>query len=251
MRVLVTGASKGIGLEFVRQYASAGHHVIATCRAPCEAAELRSVANEFPRVDLAQLDVTADEDISEIAKRLRGDRLDLLVNNAGQYGYLSTSLADLDRDEWLRMFDVNCIGPARLTGALLPALRLSSRAQVVGISSVKASIERNAMGAFYAYRSSKSGLNAVLRSLAIDLQEDRISVFALSPGWVDRGSKPMTGIDLRERLARAKRWRAEFGDFSARQGLTDAVGGMIVLLERLTFADSGGFFDHLGHPLPW
>jgi NAD(P)-dependent dehydrogenase (short-subunit alcohol dehydrogenase family) len=149
------------------------------------------------------------------------------------------------------MFDVNTIGPLRLTAALRPVLGRGVNPRVVGISSVKGSVERNRMGASYPYRSSKAGLNAVLRSLAIDLAPDGISVFALSPGWVDRGQPPADGLDFDARLRKARRFRAEFGDFSVRQSLDQAVARMIALLGQLGPADSGGFFDHLGRRLPW
>ncbi|MFL6137228.1 MAG: SDR family oxidoreductase [Frankiaceae bacterium] len=250
MRVLITGASRGIGLELARQYAEAGHHVVATCRDPSTAVELPALAAAHPRVRIRALDVTDDAMIERVAAEL-DEPLDLLVNNAVHYGRTSGALHDVDRADWLRMMDVNTIGPLCLTAALRPALRRGTSPRVVGISSVKGSIERNHMGASYPYRSSKAALNAVLRSLALDMAADGIAVYALSPGWVDRGEAVAGDLDFDARLRKARRFRAEFGDPSVRQSLVQAVSRMIELIERLRPDESGEFLDHLGRPLPW
>ena len=251
MKVLITGANRGIGLEFTRQYATAGHQVVATCRDPQTAFELLSLRDALGSIEIIRLDVTNDGHIRHVADLMNDEPLDALINNAVRYGEASFDLNTLDRVEWLRMFDINCIGPVHLTAALRPALRLSETPKVACIGSVKASNARNTLGQLYAYRSSKASLNSAFCSLAIDLAPDRISVFILSPGWVDQGKRNPSELTFEQRLQRARHWKEEFGGFSARQSLTVAVSKMIAQIERLGPEDSGGFFDHMGDRLPW
>lgn len=183
--------------------------------------------------------------------RGRREGLDLLLNNAGHYGRSTGDLDTVDPLDWMQMFEVNSIGPLQVTRALLPALRRGTAPKVVGVSSVKGSITRNHMGASYQYRSSKSAFNAVLRSLAVDLRPQGISVFAVSPGWVDQGEDVTGGLGFDDRLRKARKFVAEFGGSSARVSLQESVSRMTTLIDRLADTDSGGFFDHLGRPLPW
>jgi NAD(P)-dependent dehydrogenase (short-subunit alcohol dehydrogenase family) len=251
VRVLVTGSSRGIGHELVRQYADAGHDVVATCRDPDRAADLAALAAAHEGVEIRQLDVTDDHSIDALAQALDGRGIDVLFNNAGFYGRAPGPLEGVDPDDWLQMFRVNTIGPLAVTRALLPALRLGSDAKVVGLSSVKASITRNRLGGSYQYRSTKAGLNAILRSLAVDLRPEGIAVYALSPGWVVRGENYGAGLSFDDRLRKARRLLAEFGEGGARQSLPQAVERLIATVGALGLDDSGGFFDHLGRPMEW
>ncbi|MEV1156008.1 SDR family oxidoreductase [Micromonospora chokoriensis] len=249
--ILVTGANRGIGLEFVRQYAALGRSVTATCRKPDDAEELHVLARRHHDITVLQLDVTDDSSIAGCVAALGETPLDLLLNNAGCYGRASGELDALDKADWTAMFEVNTMGPLLVTRALLPALRRAAAPKVVGLSSVKASIGRNHMGASYQYRSTKAAFNALLRSLAVDLRPTGISVYALSPGWVDQGEDVSGGLSFDDRLRKARRFFAEFGGSSARVGLTESVRSMVATIDRLSPADSGEFFDHTGRPLPW
>jgi NAD(P)-dependent dehydrogenase (short-subunit alcohol dehydrogenase family) len=253
MRILITGANRGIGLEFARQYAAAGHDIIATCRTPSAASELAELATVCPAVTVEQLDVTDPRSIDTLAAAVGTDRpLDLLINNAGNYGVSAGSLSDVRPDDWMEMLRVNTIGPVLVTRALLPPLRRSSRPMVVGLSSVKASIGRNHMGGSYQYRATKAGLNAVLRSLAVDLADEGVCVIALSPGWVPRSSDAFgRGLSPDQRLRRARRFFSEFGGREVRVTQSESVSGMIAVIDKLTIADSGSFLDHEGGSLPW
>lgn len=251
MTVLITGASRGIGLEFVRQYAAAGRPVLATCRKPDDATALRVLADRHKTVEVARLDVTDPASVEECAAALGSRAVDVLVNNAGIYGRSTGELENVDVADWTEMFTVNTVGQLLVTRAMLPALRRSTTPRVVGLSSVKASIGRNHMGASYQYRSTKAGFNALLRSLAVDLRPEGIGVYALSPGWVDQGEDVTGGLSFDDRLRKARKFFAEFGDSSARQSLEQSVARMTALIDRLTLQDSGGFFDHLGRPLAW
>lgn len=251
MRILITGANRGIGLEFVRQYAPLGHEVLATCRNPHDAVELAELCVRHPNVEILELDVVNADSVRECAEQASVKGLDLLLNNAGHYGRSTGDLDTVDPLDWMQIFEVNCIGPLQVTKALLPALMRGTAPKVVGVSSVKGSVTRNHMGASYQYRSSKSAFNAVLRSLAVDLKPRGINVFALSPGWVDQGEDVTGGLSFDDRLRKARKFVAEFGGSSARVSLEESVSLMTALIERLADTDSGGFFDHLGQPLPW
>jgi NAD(P)-dependent dehydrogenase (short-subunit alcohol dehydrogenase family) len=252
VRVLITGASRGIGLEFARQYAAAGEEVIATCRIPSAASELAEIATACQAVEVRQLDVTDPVSIDRLAAGLGScPGLDVLINNAGDFGESSGELADVRQPDWTQMFQVNTIGPLLVTRALLPHLLRSAKPVVVGLSSVKASIGRNHMGRSYQYRATKAGLNAVLRSLAVDFADSSLCVVALSPGWVYRNRDPAAGLSDDERLHRARKFMNEYGGRGARVTLSQSVSSMIGVIARLTPGDTGSFFDHDGDVLPW
>lgn len=228
--VLITGASRGIGLEFVRQYAQAGSQVIATCRHPETATALEDIAAQSGgRVRVLQLEVTDRHSITELRAHLDGAPVDLLVNNAGIYGPRGGPLAGLDEDAWLDVFRVNTIAPIKLTGALLENLAAGRGRKVVAISSRMGSIADNSSGGAYVYRSSKAALNAAFRSAAIDLRERGICVAILHPGWVatDMGG-PQALIDTER-----------------------SVSGMRAVIADLTLGNSGDFFSYDGSAIPW
>jgi NAD(P)-dependent dehydrogenase (short-subunit alcohol dehydrogenase family) len=251
VRVLITGCSRSIGLELARQYADAGHDVIATARDPSRASALHELAASHRVVEVRTLDVTDPASVDALALDLEGARIDVLINNAGFYGRASGRLDTVEAGDWVEMFRVNAIGPLYVTRALLPALRRADRPKVVGISSIKASMSRNRLGGSYQYRATKAALNAVLCSLAIDLRPDGIAVYALSPGWVVQGEGYGKHLDYGDRLRRARRLIEEFGEGGARQTLEQAVARMIALVDELGSDDSGRFFDHLGRPIEW
>ena len=218
-RSVVTGANRGIGLELVRQLAAKGDSVAAVCREPSD--ELRSLP-----VDVyANVDVSDERSVSELADRLEGEPIDLLINNAGILS--SESLEDLNWDRMRRQYEVNTLGPLRVTAALLP--QLASAAKVGIVSSRVGSMADNGSGGMYGYRISKAAVNMVGLNLAHDLKPRGIAVFLLHPGYIRTG---MTGG----------------------QGLGDADEAARGLIERLTtlaLADTGTFWHANGEQLPW
>ena len=216
---LITGANRGIGLELCRQLAARGEEVIATCRQ--SSPELDQLGLQVE----AGLDVTSDEAVAALGQRLEGRRLDRLVHNAGIL--TRESLEDLDFQRMRRQFEVNALGPLRLTGALLP--RLDRGSQVIIITSRMGSIGDNTSGGRYGYRMSKAAVNMAGVSLAHDLRERGIAVGILHPGFVRTG---MTGF----------------------QGLVDppeSARGLIQRMDELTLQTSGGFWHFEGERLPW
>jgi NAD(P)-dependent dehydrogenase (short-subunit alcohol dehydrogenase family) len=221
--VLVTGANRGIGLAFAKQYAAAGWHVIGTARRPAEAADLAATGAE-----VVALDVTNPESVAALARALAGRPIDLLVNNAGIGGRVP-SIDGLDAARVEEVLTVNLLGPMRVTSALLPNLRAGAQKRVVAISSKLGSIAGNAGGGYYGYRESKAGLNMFIRSLAAELRPEGFTCVVLSPGWV----------------------QTDMGGPQATLTAEQSVAGMRTVIEGLTVERSGRFYGHDGAEIAW
>lgn len=223
--VLVTGASRGLGLEFCRQYAAQGWDVVACCRNPDKAPELSALA---PKVRVEALDVDDDSAIAALARRVAGP-LDVLINNAGVAGQEAGALNKLDSAGWLKVLRTNTISPVKMAEAFVEHLAAGGQRKLVAITSRLGSIELNDSGGMYAYRSSKAALNMAWKSLSLDLAGRGVICAVLHPGWV----------------------RTDMGGPSAPVTPPQSVAGMIKVIAGLTQADSGRFFDFDGHPLAW
>lgn len=224
--VLITGANRGIGLAMVQQALEDGDEVIATCRRP-EEAERILPAHE--RLRWLSLDVTDEDSIAALAKQLDGAGVDVLINNAGTYGPRGVTLGEVEAGPWLEVLRTNTIGPLLVTQALRPALRRGTERKIAFISSKVGSIDDNGSGGGYLYRSSKTALNQVMKSLSVDLAEEGFVVLALHPGWVrTRMGGPNALIDT---------------DTSAR--------GLLKVITEATPECSGRFFNYDGSTIPW
>ena len=223
MTVLVTGANRGIGLELVRQMRARGHQVIGTARKPEQAMELKETGAR-----LVQLDVTDSNSIRAMAEQLKGQRIDLLINNAGMLGHNAQSFAETDFDQVIATFDVNSLGPMRVTQALLPNILAGSGKTVIQISSTMGSIANNS-GGYYGYRASKAALNMLNSSLALELADRGITSVVIHPGWV----------------------QTRLGGENAAITVEDSVTGMMQVIAKLGPEDSGRFLDYQGEELPW
>ena len=223
MTVLVTGANRGIGLELVRQMRARGHQVIGTARKPEQAMELKETGAR-----VVQLDVTDSNSIRAMAEQLKGQRIDLLINNAGMLGHNAQSFAETDFDQVLATFDVNSLGPMRVTQALLPNILAGSGKTVIQISSTMGSIANNS-GGYYGYRASKAALNMLNSSLALELADRGITSVVIHPGWV----------------------QTRLGGENAAITVEDSVTGMMQVIAKLGPEDSGRFLDYQGEELPW
>ncbi|NQX89708.1 MAG: SDR family oxidoreductase [Halioglobus sp.] len=221
--VLITGANRGIGLEFARQLSARGDSVIGTARKPDEAIELKDLG-----VRVEQLDVTDSASVQALAARLQGVPIDLLINNAGIGGHTANSFATTDFDEIAHTFDVNSLGPMRVTQALLPNLEAGEGKTVVKISSTMGSIEQN-RGGYYGYRASKAALNMFNKSLAAELGKQGFITIVMHPGWV----------------------KTRMGGAGAPVEPKDSVAGMIEVIDALNTEDNGAFLDYQGNTIPW
>lgn len=227
--VLITGTSRGIGLELVRQYAKAGWRVFACYRNSATTRELSRIVETSSAVSMHWLDVTDHERIAALASELRGQFIDLLLNNAGIMGPPAQSFGENEFDAWPQVFRTNVVGPLKIAEAFVEQVAASERKLIVSVSSGMGSIADNVAGGSYAYRASKAALNMVSRSMAVDLRPRGITVVVINPGWV----------------------KTDMGGASAVLAPEESVSRMRAVISRLTVADSGKFLNHDGSEYPW
>jgi NAD(P)-dependent dehydrogenase (short-subunit alcohol dehydrogenase family) len=220
---LVTGANRGIGLAFAKQLSQRGDRVIATARQPEKARELGELS-----VRVEPLDVSDEESVARLAHRLDGERVDVLVNNAG-IGEAGPGIARLKMEDLERAFRVNAIGPLDVTRALLPNLRAGRRRLVVSLSSGLGSVSGNREGGWYAYRAAKAALNQLTRTMAAELRNEGFTFVVMSPGWV----------------------RTDMGGAGAPLSADDSVAAMLRVIDRLSPSDTGRFLDQKGRAVEW
>ncbi len=225
--LLISGANRGLGLEFVRQYAADGWDVIAGVRRPDEASELRALA-DGDQVEVHALDV-AEPNTLDSFKGAVGERpLDLVIANAGVYGgHGQSRLAELDFDAWLETLRINTLGPVRLAAAFAENLK-AAKGKLIAITSQMGSIAQSG-GGFYAYRSSKAALNMAFKSVALELKDSDVVAAVLHPGWV----------------------QTDMGGKNAPVTPRDSIAGMRKVIAGLTLEDAGSFHAFDGEALPW
>jgi len=221
---LITGANRGIGLELCRLYVDLGYEVVAVCRESSD--EVEDVADQV----ISGVDLTHDDAIGNVVQVLNmtlGEdaQIDVLINNAGVFH--NETLDEMNFDTIRAQFEVNAIAPLKVSHAMIPFLKEGSK--VANITSRMGSVEDNGSGAYYGYRASKAALNAMGKSLAIDLKGKGIAVAMLHPGFVQTR---MVGFN---------------GDITAQQ----AASGIAKRIEELTLDTTGGFWHSNGESLPW
>ncbi len=224
--VLITGANRGIGLEFVRQYAADGWRVIAACRKPKKAKDVEQVNGD---VTLRALDVADPDSVATFIDETAKEPIDVLINNAGVYLDRTIAFGKLDYAGWMTSFQVNTVGPVRVAEALTQVIEQSERKLMVFLSTQMASIAGNTGGGAYAYRASKAALNAAVKSMSLDLKARGVACLLLHPGWVktDMGGKNAT-LDVR-----------------------DSVHGMRRVIDEFDLARSGSFLRYNGEAVAW
>ncbi|MBB5753460.1 SDR family oxidoreductase [Prosthecomicrobium pneumaticum] len=221
--ILIAGASRGIGREFVRQFVAAGWTVHATARDGTGAAVL-AAEGALPH----RLDITDDASIAALAQELAGRPLDAVIANAGISGDLSLPLGAVSGAELARVFDTNLFGVLRLVAALKPNLRAGERKLALAMSSLMSSISSNDWSTQYAYRASKTALNAAWRSLATEWRPEGIACVLLRPGFVKTDMTGHQGMEV-----------------------ADSVAGMRAVVEGLDLSDSGRVIGYDGLDVPW
>jgi NAD(P)-dependent dehydrogenase (short-subunit alcohol dehydrogenase family) len=229
--ILVTGASRGIGFEFVRQLLARGDRVYAGCRKPPHANALNKLAFAHPgHLTILPLDVAKPASIVEFARELGivTDKLDALINNAGVL-VPGERFGELDAKALDEAFRTNAAGPLLVTQALTPYLERGERATVLNIGSALGSIAQRDGFSTPSYAISKAALNMATRLSAHALAERGITVLVASPGWV----------------------RTAMGGAQAEIEPAEAVKALLRLLDSATPERSGGFFDSSGDPIPW
>lgn len=230
MNILITGANRGIGLELVKQSMQRGWRVFACCRNPHNAESLFSLAKLNPgQVSVHIADMQDISTLQALAYELRNESIDILFCNAGVYGSAQHRFGQIDAADWLDTFQVNTIGPAKLIEFFHQHLCAGKARLVACMSSKMGSMDDNGSGGSYIYRSSKAALNAVVKSLSIDLKADGICCVALHPGWV----------------------KTDMGGPGAEISAEQSVSAMLGHLDNLALSDSGRFIDIDGRDIPW
>jgi NAD(P)-dependent dehydrogenase (short-subunit alcohol dehydrogenase family) len=228
--VLITGANRGLGLEFCRQYSLAGWRVIATCRDIDTAISLNGLAEKFANLQVHALDVADFAQIDRLSQTLLNESIDVLLNNAGIYAdKTGRGLGHLDYRAWETSFLINTMAAVKMTEVFLPHVQKSKHKMVVAISSLMGSMTDNGSGGSLLYRSSKAGLNAAMKNLSIDLHQQSVGVLILHPGWV----------------------RTDMGGENALIDVEQSVTGMRQQIEKFTLQKTGSFLNYLGTELPW
>jgi NAD(P)-dependent dehydrogenase (short-subunit alcohol dehydrogenase family) len=226
-QVLITGSNRGIGLEFVKQYAADGWHVLACCRNPEQSAELKQLAATHANINILHLDVADFAQIEALAAELKDERIDLLINNAGIFPDASSGMTHTDN--WLAAFKVNSMAPLRMAEAFTQHIAASQLKKIATLTSKMGSIDYNSSGGSYIYRSSKAAGNMVMKSLSIDLKPRGIAVVTLHPGWV----------------------KTEMGGTNAAVETTESVAGMRQVIADLSLSASGQFIAYDGKAINW
>jgi NAD(P)-dependent dehydrogenase (short-subunit alcohol dehydrogenase family) len=224
--VLITGANRGLGLEFARQYAADGWRVIATSRDPDKADALKALG---PRVAVHRLDVADLAATTALSRTLAAETIDVVIANAGISVARDMTAATVAAgvETWERTFRVNAVAPLALAGAFHAQVARSEQRKMIAITSRLGSMGANSDGGLYTYRSSKAALNAVWRSFALD-HPDVIAAL-LHPGWV----------------------RTDMGGRSALLDPEQSIAGLRRVIANLSKADSGRFYNYDGSPIPW
>lgn len=242
--VLVTGSNRGIGFEFVRQYAELGWNVIATARTPDRATDLQSLAGEYPNVRVERLDVTDVGQIQALARKYDGWSIDVLLNNAGVLGSASGQAMDgLDSDEFHRVMAVNAFGPLKVTQAFLDHVARSDQKKVITITSGSGSLGLAAPGGgayqagFVYYRASKAAVNMAMLALHAHASERDVLVGLYTP--------PFTESDMAQEV------REALGRDMAAQPVDEVVRALVARIGELDTATSGVFMTYEGNPVPW
>jgi len=224
--VLITGANRGIGLQLTKHYIEAGWEVIATYRNAEGNEALQALSS--PQLTLLQADVNNDEGISKIASYFQGQGLDLLINNAGIYGPRDQTFGKVERQAWREILEVNTISPMMLAQSLADSLA-QNKGTLAIISSKVGSIDDNASGGAYMYRSSKTAVNQVIKCLSIDLGPRDITVVSLHPGWV----------------------RTDMGGPNGSIDVVESVAGLTNVIAHVSADQNGHFINYDGSPIPW
>lgn len=219
--VIVVGASRGIGLEFVRQYRAAGHAVTGTARSEQGLAQLQALGARAQRLDVAD-----PAGASALAWPIDGEAFDIAIVNAGVYGPRTSALQVPTQEDFDLVMRTNVLGPMRVLAQLAEALAPGARVALLSSQMGSIALRRNASG--WLYRASKTALNSVMRDAATVLA-GRACVVALHPGWV----------------------RTDMGGPEADLDVASSVADMRRTIDALTPEANGSFLNHDGQPLAW
>lgn len=236
---LITGANRGLGLEFARQLLKRpGFEIVACCRSPDKADDLKKLQSENEgRVQILKLEMTSDDDVAEVAKAVADKAIDLLILNAGIMGETDATtkalrkMGNLNRNDFINVFNVNVVGNMLLGQALYENVKKSERKQIIGISSGMGSIGDCGSNSGVPYRCSKAALGMAFQSFAKESEKNKDGVHALVllPGWVS----------------------TDMGGKNASLTPEQSVTNMFTVIDSYKERVNGGFYSHSGKVFPW
>lgn len=224
---LITGANRGIGLEFTAQYAADGWQVIACCREPKSANKLQALADQHHSIQIFALNVADFAQIDVLALQLKSQKIDVLINNAGVYP--DSGSGNVNYSDWAMAFKINAMAPLKMAEAFMPHIAASQLKKIATLSSKMGSLDDNTSGGRYIYRSSKTAVNMVMKSLALDVKPQGISVVTLHPGWV----------------------QTDMGGPNGLINTKTSVSGLRKVIADLSLATSGKFIAFDGKEIAW
>ncbi|HVZ79373.1 MAG TPA: SDR family oxidoreductase [bacterium] len=231
--MLITGANRGLGLAISKALLEMGDRVFAACREPQKAEELKALAKAHPgQVEIVALDPSNDRSPFEAAKAVasKTDHLDLLFNNAGVSPQpYDAPLDQVGLAQMREAFEVNTLGPLKVSQAFLPLLKKASNPRIVNMSTGLASLSGKSEGHFYAYGVSKAAMNMLTRTMAFDLQKDKVTCVCLDPGWV----------------------KTDMGGPSAPLQPAESAGAIAKTLKKLSLSGTGRYIYNDGNDLKW
>jgi NAD(P)-dependent dehydrogenase (short-subunit alcohol dehydrogenase family) len=228
--VLISGANRGLGLEFVRQYAADGATVIAACRTPADATALNALAKASGgKITVHAMDVGDAASVAAFKAEVGAAPIDILIANAGVIGSdHQHKLGDIDYADWQKVFNINTLGPMRQAEAFAPNLRAGHDKKLIAITSGMGSTAESG-GGYFSYRSSKAALNNVWKGVSLALQPDGVTCIVMHPGWVN----------------------TDLGGPKAPLEAKESVAGMRKVIAGLTLSDTGSFRRFDGGEMPW
>lgn len=226
----ITGCNRGLGLEFVQQLLARGQRVIATCRDIATATDLTALTLKHSgQLSLVEMDVSDEASMREAVALLNDEAIDVFINNAGVYGPRDANFGNVDGPAMAEVLYTNAVAPVLLTQLLIDNVRKGSGKKLVYVSSKMGSIADNGRGGSYIYRSSKTALNSIVKSLALDFAPEGIAVATLHPGWV----------------------RTDMGGPNGLIDAPESVSGMLNVIDGLSVANTGQFFNYDGATIAW
>ena len=227
--VLVTGANRGLGLGFVTNYLGKNVNVVSTTRDIKSSRELLALKERFPdNLEIFELDLLKESAGDTLANFLGERPIDILINNAG-IGSTNQHFQAVSPKPWLEVLKVNLIAPLMVTQSIIDNVKKSVDKKIYFLSSQLGSIGDNKSGGMYIYRSSKTGLNQVVKSLSVDLKSQGITVVSLHPGWV----------------------KTDMGGPNAPVSIDESIKGMMRVIDKTDIRDTGRFLNYDGKELPW
>ena len=227
--VVITGANRGLGLGFVKNYLGKNVDVVSTTRDLKSSKELLALKEKFPNnLEILELDLLKESAGDTLANFLEEKPIDILINNAG-VGSTNQHFEAVSPKPWLEVLKVNLIAPLMITQSIINNVKKGSDKKIYFLSSQLGSIGDNASGGMYIYRSSKTGLNQVVKSLSVDLKPQGITVISLHPGWV----------------------KTDMGGPNAPVSIDESIEGMMQVINATDIRDTGRFLNYDGKELPW